>query len=185
MYTTVGQNNQEYRLEYWATRSSARSFARTAQLFACPRLLASLAPYAALTRSLARSLPRSWESELLMSQNELVLSHSAFPPPTPPGISGDELLVTLFDEALVFGENLADSPVEFFDLLRLGVQRLFHRSVFREDSRQIGLQHGDLHRRRRGARRRRRHLPTERNTICGNCICVCVCVLSHELGGNE
>ena len=24
---TVGQNNQEYRLEYWATRSSVRSFA--------------------------------------------------------------------------------------------------------------------------------------------------------------
>ena len=27
---TVGQNNQEYRLKYWATRSSIRSFARTA-----------------------------------------------------------------------------------------------------------------------------------------------------------
>ena len=26
---TVGQNNQEYRLEYWATRLSVRSFART------------------------------------------------------------------------------------------------------------------------------------------------------------
>ena len=37
----------------------------------------SLAPH---TRSLARSLrslPRSWESEFLMSQNDLVLSHSA------------------------------------------------------------------------------------------------------------
>ena len=46
-------NCQEYRLQYWATRSSVRSFAR------------SLAP---LTRSLARSLrslPRWWESDLL------------------------------------------------------------------------------------------------------------------------
>ena len=29
------QNNQEYRLQYWATRSSIRSFARTAYSFAC------------------------------------------------------------------------------------------------------------------------------------------------------
>ena len=38
---------------------------------------------ALLTRSLAhslRSLPSSWESELLMSQNDLVLSHSARAP---------------------------------------------------------------------------------------------------------
>ena len=46
---TVGQNNEKYRLEYWATRSSVRSFARTAH---------------------------SRESEFLMSQNDLVLSHS-------------------------------------------------------------------------------------------------------------
>ena len=65
--TTV-QTNQESRLKYWATRSSVCSFARTAHSFACSGLLASLAPSAALTRSLARSLhslPRSWESELL------------------------------------------------------------------------------------------------------------------------
>ena len=37
---TVGQNNQEYRLKYWATRSSVRSFARTAHSFACSGLLA-------------------------------------------------------------------------------------------------------------------------------------------------
>ena len=30
-----------------------------------------------LARPFARSLPRSWESELLMAQNDLVLSHSA------------------------------------------------------------------------------------------------------------
>ena len=72
--------NPESRRKYWATRSSVRSFARTAHSFACSRLLASLAPSAALTRLLARSLrslPRSWESEFLMSQNDLVLSHSA------------------------------------------------------------------------------------------------------------
>ena len=44
-------------------------------------LTRSLAPdSAALTRSLARSLrslPGSWESEIIMSQKDLVLSHSA------------------------------------------------------------------------------------------------------------
>ena len=77
---TVGQNNQESRLKYWATRSSVRSFARTAHSFACSGLLASLPLSAAPTRSLARSLrslSRSWESEFLTSQNDLVLSHSA------------------------------------------------------------------------------------------------------------
>ena len=63
-----------------STRPLARPFARTAHSLACSRLLASLAPFAALTRSLARllrSLPCLWESELLMSQNDLVFSHSA------------------------------------------------------------------------------------------------------------
>ena len=60
---TVGQNNQEYRLKYCAIRSSAHLFLRTAHSFACSALLASLARSAALTRLLARSLPRSWESE--------------------------------------------------------------------------------------------------------------------------
>ena len=41
-------------MEYWATRSSARSFARTAHSFACSGLLSSLAPSAALTQSLAQ-----------------------------------------------------------------------------------------------------------------------------------
>ena len=73
-------NSQEYRLKYWATRSSVCSFNRTAHSFACSGLLASLTLSAALTCSLAhslRSLPRSWESELLMTQNDLILSHSA------------------------------------------------------------------------------------------------------------
>ena len=59
-------NEQESRRKYWVTRS-----------LACSALLARSA---ALTRSLARSfrsLPRSWDRELLMSQNDLVLSHSA------------------------------------------------------------------------------------------------------------
>ena len=46
---TMVDNSQEYRLKYWATRSSVRSFARTAH---------------------------SWENEFLMSQNDLVRSHS-------------------------------------------------------------------------------------------------------------
>ena len=60
---TVGQIDQKPRRRYWASRS----FARTAHLFARSRLLALLAPSAALTRSLARSLrslSHSWESEL-------------------------------------------------------------------------------------------------------------------------
>ena len=46
-YTMV-DNSQEYRLKYWATRSSVRS------------------------------LPCSWESDFFISQNDLVLSHSAW-----------------------------------------------------------------------------------------------------------
>ena len=60
-YTMV-DNGQEYSLKYWATRS----FARTDHSFACSGLLASLAPSAALTRVLARSLrslPHSWGSD--------------------------------------------------------------------------------------------------------------------------
>ena len=52
---TMVENSQEYRLKYWATRSSICSFARTAHLFARSRLLALLAPSAALTHSLAHS----------------------------------------------------------------------------------------------------------------------------------
>ena len=47
----------------WAIRSSARTFAHRAQLFACFALLASLARPPLLLRSLARSLTRSWDSE--------------------------------------------------------------------------------------------------------------------------
>ena len=43
------RNNQECRCLYWATRSSVRSFARTAHSFACSALLALLARSAALT----------------------------------------------------------------------------------------------------------------------------------------
>ena len=50
---TVGQNNQEYRFEYWATRSSVHSFAQTTDSFAGSALLASRARSAALIRSLA------------------------------------------------------------------------------------------------------------------------------------
>ena len=69
---TVGQNNQKYRLKYWATRSSVRSFARTAHSFACSGLLALLASSAVFLARSLRSRPRSWDSEYLMSQNDLV-----------------------------------------------------------------------------------------------------------------
>ena len=72
--------NQEKRRKYWATRASVCSFARTAHSFACSGLHASLAPSAALTHLLARSLrslPHLSESEFIMSQTDLVLSHSA------------------------------------------------------------------------------------------------------------
>ena len=47
---TVGQNNQKYRLKYWATRSSVRSFARTIHSFACSALFTSLALFRLLAR---------------------------------------------------------------------------------------------------------------------------------------
>ena len=40
--STMVDNSQEYRLEYWATRSSVRLFAHTAHSFA--RLLTSFTP---------------------------------------------------------------------------------------------------------------------------------------------
>ena len=64
---TVGQNNQKYRLKYWATHLSIHLFLHTAHSFTYSALLASLAGSAALTHSLARSLrslPCSWEIEL-------------------------------------------------------------------------------------------------------------------------
>ena len=71
----MGQNSQELGRKYWATRLSVRSHG---PLFRCLRApLRSLARCAhSLARSL-RSLPRSWESGLLMSQNDQILSHSA------------------------------------------------------------------------------------------------------------
>ena len=59
---TVGQNNHEYRLEYWATHSSVRSHRSLVRLLHTARLVRSTA----LTRSLARSLhslPLSWENQ--------------------------------------------------------------------------------------------------------------------------
>ena len=53
LHFTMGQNNQELRLKYWATRSSNRLFARTTHLLSYSTLLALLACSIALTRSLA------------------------------------------------------------------------------------------------------------------------------------
>ena len=50
------------RVEYWATRSSVRSFARTFHSSACSALLASLRRSAALIHLLACSLASLWES---------------------------------------------------------------------------------------------------------------------------
>ena len=54
---TVGQNIQEYRLEYWTTRSSVRSFTRIAHSFACSTLLAS--HYSLRSNAPLHSLARS------------------------------------------------------------------------------------------------------------------------------
>ena len=62
----VGQNDQESRRKYWATRSSVCLFTHTARLFACFAIFALLPRSTALTRLLACSLcslPRSWESK--------------------------------------------------------------------------------------------------------------------------
>ena len=45
-----------WRVEYWAIRSSICSFTRTGHSFACSALLAEVARFAAFIRSLARSL---------------------------------------------------------------------------------------------------------------------------------
>ena len=58
-------------MKYWTTCSSVR----TAHLFTCSTLLTLLALACSL-----RPLPRSWESELLMSQDDLNLPHSAAQP---------------------------------------------------------------------------------------------------------
>ena len=83
------KTQEQTHLEYWGTRHSACSLTRTAHSFACASLLAShcslrTASYAStlrcvhsLVRSLAHSLLSSWESEWFMSQNDLILSHSA------------------------------------------------------------------------------------------------------------
>ena len=54
---TVVQNCKESGRKYWATRSSIRSFTRTAHSFACSALLATL------IHLLARSLASLWENE--------------------------------------------------------------------------------------------------------------------------
>ena len=70
----VVQNSHESRRKYWATRSSVRSFARTAHSFACFALLASLARSAVLIISLIHSRARGKVYDS-MSQIALVLSH--------------------------------------------------------------------------------------------------------------
>ena len=73
---TVGQNNQEYRLKYWATHSSVYLFTSTAHSFACSALLALLARSAVLTRSLT-SLTDVNDWMTMLSVFFSVLDHSA------------------------------------------------------------------------------------------------------------
>ena len=63
---TVGRMTMKLTTEYWAIRSSIRSFARTAHSFAFSALLASLARSATPIRSLTRSFWSSWESDLCL-----------------------------------------------------------------------------------------------------------------------
>ena len=72
-HCTMVDNHQDCRLNYC---SSVCSFARTAHLFTCSALLASLAHSAALIRSLARSLIRS-RARGTVSIFEGVSNHSA------------------------------------------------------------------------------------------------------------
>ena len=59
------------RIGYWAIRSSARSFARTAHSFDCSALLAPLTRSAALIRSFARSLTHSIPKLKEVSDHEM------------------------------------------------------------------------------------------------------------------
>ena len=75
---TVGQNSKKSGCKYWANCWSVHSFARTAHSFAWSALLISLGTLLrSFVHSLPHSLPSSWESESLMSQNDLILPHSA------------------------------------------------------------------------------------------------------------
>ena len=55
-HTTVGKKKQELGCKYWATRSSVRSFARTAHSFACSALLALFARSAHLLAHLLHTV---------------------------------------------------------------------------------------------------------------------------------
>ena len=85
-HDTVGQNNQESRLQYWATCSSICSFARTAHSIACSALLVysfcSRAPLRSLVRLLAHfthSLPRGTVNDKMAIYPVFfsILDHSA------------------------------------------------------------------------------------------------------------
>ena len=77
-HSAVIQNFSKSGRKYWATRSSAHSFAHTSHSLACSALLASLARSAALFRShrlLTHSLPSSWCSGIFLSNFQCVLNH--------------------------------------------------------------------------------------------------------------
>ena len=62
-----------------------------------------------------------------------------------PGIPGDELLVTFLDKGLIFCKNFANPLIQLLDLLRFCHKNFFHRRVFIDDARQVGLEDRHFH----------------------------------------
>ena len=73
-YYTMGQNNQDSRLQYWATRSSAPSFARTTRLLALHSSLRSQA----LLHSLICSIAHFAHSLACGTVNDWIAIYSVF-----------------------------------------------------------------------------------------------------------
>ena len=122
----MGQINQDYRLKYWATRSSVRSFARTAHSFACSALLALLAHF-------AYSLACGKVNDLMaiFSVFFSILAHSGLPTPKP-GCRGAGRWFDAINFALKKGKKQKGQPslpkrifVIWFDLFRPSLKRFW------------------------------------------------------------
>ena len=92
-------------------RPFARSLAPLTHSLASDCSLRSRPPLRSLVRSL-RSLPRSWESEFLMSQNDLVLSHSGPAPPRFPLMCRRFLPTKGFRRALEWRDRMPDDGID-------------------------------------------------------------------------
>ena len=82
-YCTVGQNSQEYRQKYWATRSSIHLFARTAHSLTCSAPLALLRSLACLLAHFAHSFARGTVNDWMGIHSVFfsVLAHSVLAEP--------------------------------------------------------------------------------------------------------